>query len=227
MLRYRLGLDLGTNSIGWCIIALNEDCKPDSILRAGVRIFPDGRDPQSKTSLAVHRREKRGARRRRDRYLLRRDEIMRRLIELGLMPEDSIERKSLEKLNPYELRFKALYEPLSDFELGRVLFHLNQRRGFKSNRKSSKKEESKNLGPLITELRKNIEAECQTLGEYLWKQLEEGKNTRAREGHPLYPDRRMYEDEFCAIQEAQAQHHSKLSPEDWEGLCNLIYRQRP
>ncbi len=42
----RLGLDIGTNSIGWC---LTED---DSILAIGSRIFSDGRDPQSGTSLA-------------------------------------------------------------------------------------------------------------------------------------------------------------------------------
>ena len=58
----RLGLDIGTNSIGWCLI---EDDR--RIVDIGVRIFSDGRDPQSGTSLAVDRREARAARRRRSR----------------------------------------------------------------------------------------------------------------------------------------------------------------
>ncbi len=39
----------------------------------------------------------------------------------------------------YLLRKRALDHRLEPFELGRVLFHLIQRRGFKSNRKETKK----------------------------------------------------------------------------------------
>jgi len=39
------------------------------------------------------------------------------------------------KLNPYELRAKGLVEKLTPMELGRILYHLSQRRGFQSNRK--------------------------------------------------------------------------------------------
>ena len=34
-------------------------------------------------------------------------------------------------LNPYELRLKALSEPLTKVELGRVFYHLSQHRGYK------------------------------------------------------------------------------------------------
>jgi CRISPR-associated endonuclease Csn1 len=50
-----LGLDVGANSIGWCLI---EDGK--RIIDLGVRIFADGRDAKSGTSLAVDRRIARG-----------------------------------------------------------------------------------------------------------------------------------------------------------------------
>lgn len=70
-LRYRLSLDLGTNSIGFCLIDLNGDGRPCGIRRMGVRIFPDGRDPKSQESLAADRRLARSMRRRRDRYLRR------------------------------------------------------------------------------------------------------------------------------------------------------------
>ncbi len=51
----RLGLDIGTNSIGWWLYA-TETGRPNSIIDAGVRIFSDGRDPKSGSSLAVDRR---------------------------------------------------------------------------------------------------------------------------------------------------------------------------
>src|SRR3546814_3693545 len=49
-----LGLDIGTNSIGWCLY------DSDSIRDIGVRIFSDGRDPKSGASLAVDRRNEIG-----------------------------------------------------------------------------------------------------------------------------------------------------------------------
>ena len=54
--RYRLGLDIGTNSIGWCVLRLNEQDEPIGIIRAGSRIFSDGRHPKTLASLAADRR---------------------------------------------------------------------------------------------------------------------------------------------------------------------------
>ena len=106
--KYRLGLDLGTNSIGWAMLALNQENQPYKILDAGVRIFSDGRNPKG-TPLAVARRTARTMRRRRDRFLARKSKLMNCLVNLELMPKNEIERKKLESLNPYELRTKALY----------------------------------------------------------------------------------------------------------------------
>ena len=83
----------------------------------------------------------RGQRRRRDRYLQRRAELMLALVEFGLMPKDEKERKEVQRLDPYRLRAQALDRPLEPFELGRALFHLDQRRGFRSNRKAGSGEE--------------------------------------------------------------------------------------
>lgn len=60
---YRLGIDVGSNSLGWFAVWLNKDGEPIGLGPGGVRIYPDGRDPQSKTSNAVDRRVARGARR--------------------------------------------------------------------------------------------------------------------------------------------------------------------
>ena len=137
----RLGLDIGTNSIGWWLYETDgegADATITHVIDGGVRIFSDGRDPKSGTSLAVNRRAARAMRRRRDRYLRRRATLMKVLAREGLMPAEPTEAKALTQLDPYELRAKGLDECLRLTDLGRALFHLNQRRGFKSNRKTDR-----------------------------------------------------------------------------------------
>ncbi len=138
---YRLGLDVGTNSLGWCVLELNDRGEPCRIAAAGSRIFADGRDNKSKATLKATRREARSARRRRDRYLQRRSYLLAELIKHDLFPADRDEQLRLQKLNPLEIREIAIQDkeiPLHHF--GRALFHLNQRRGFKSNRKDKSEE---------------------------------------------------------------------------------------
>lgn len=166
---YRLALDLGTNSLGWCVFSLSDDLRPESISRMGVRIFSDGRDPKSGASLAVERRMARQARRRRDRLLGRKNALMGALVEFGLMPRAQEERKRLERLDPYRIRAEGLEKKLSLYELGRALFHINQRRGFKSNRKTDKSNEDGKIVSGIQRLRERLAAaNARTLGEYLY-----------------------------------------------------------
>lgn len=227
---YRLGLDVGTNSIGWAAVELNDDSEPCGVLRMGVRYFPDGRDPTDNSSNAVKRRVPRGQRRRRDRYLKRRDDLMRALIQFGLMPQDKDERESLEQLDPYAIRARALDDRLEPHELGRSLFHLDQRRGFKSNRKATGDEdesEAKKTRAQISALRASIEKSgARTLGEFLARRHEKGKPIRAREGEDLYPDRAMYEREFDEIRKAQTPYHD-LDDTQWDCLRQIILFQRP
>src|SRR5690606_38511329 len=121
-----------------------------SIIDIGVRIFSDGRDPKSGTSLAVDRRQARAMRRRRDRYLGRRSAFLNALIEHGLMPANADEAKLIAQRDPYDLRKRALDERLEPHEIGRALFHLNQRRGFKSNRKAERKTEPGEEGKIAS-----------------------------------------------------------------------------
>ncbi len=227
--KYRLGLDMGTNSIGWAAVRLDDDGDPCGLLDMGVRIFSDGRNPKDGSSNAVKRRLPRGQRRRRDRYLKRRDSLMGALLECGLMPDDKRERKKLEACDPYALRERALDEPLSPYELGRALFHLSHRRGFKSNRKAGNEDESeaKKTRAEIDALRAQIDGSgARTLGEFMAKRHSKGEPVRARRGQNLYPDRAMYEREFDAIREQQKPHQG-LSAEQWEWLRSIILFQRP
>ena len=235
--RYRLGLDLGTNSIGWAAVQLNENDEPCGILDMGVRIFPDGRDERSKASNAADRRTARGARRRRDRYLKRRGDLMEALINCGLMPHDEASRKTIERLDPYKLRSDALNsnKPLPDYHVGRALFHLNQRRGFQSNRKSDSSDNNAGVVKTATEAL-NEELKSQTLGEFLYGRHRVGDPVRFRNlstvtgksKYEFYPTRKMVLDEFQAIWEAQAPHHAGImTTEAKESIRKTIFSQRP
>ena len=240
---YRLGLDIGTNSIGWCALKLDKAGDPVGILDIGVRIFSDSRDPQSGTSLATERRGPRQQRRRRDRYLDRREGFMAALVRHGLMPADPAERKKLEALDPYELRGRGLDEALTPFQLGRALFHLNQRRGFKSNRKAERKagEDSKGLKAGIGKLHEAMrEAGARTLGEYLWRNFRKDRPVRQREAvrarprrvgakneYDMYAARDMYEAEFDALWAAQAPHRTDvLTDRARDDLRRILFFQR-
>ena len=234
---YRLGLDLGTNSIGWAAIRLDDHDDPCGILGMGVRVFPDGRDAKSKESNAASRRVARGARRRRDRYQKRRADLLRRLTECGLMPADERQRKALAaRHDPYELRARALDDLLSPHELGRALFHINQRRGFKSNRKADQDSGESGVIKEASEALEDqmAESDARTLGEFLDYQRREGQPTRFRNlgtgataKYEFYPTRQMLLDEFDQIRAAQAPCHD-LGPDQWDVLRDqIIFYQRP
>ncbi len=235
---YRLGLDLGTNSIGWCLLNLNQQHEPDRLIRLGARIFPDGRKPKDGTSLAVDRRLARQMRKRRDRFLRRRGRLLDALIRHGLMPGDDTERKKLVRLDPYSLRRRGLGEPLTLAEFGRALFHLNQRRGFRSNRKIDKgtDEESGKIRSAVTATRGLLDREkARTVGEWLARRHEKREPVRSRlrglgakATYDLYVDRDMIAQEFDTLWDKQKSHHPQsLTDTVREELRDILLFQRP
>ena len=234
--RNRLGLDIGTNSIGWCVLQLNDDDQPIGIIRAGARIFSDGRSPKTLASLAADRRAARQMRRRHDRVLKRMARFMDGLVRFGLLPDDDGERLALSARDPYELRCKGLDEPLDAFELGRALYHLAKRRGFKSSRKSKGEDENEagKIATAITRTREQIKgAGCRTMGEYLAKRHAQRETVRARttadgKEYLLYTQRAMVAEEFDALWAAQATHHSNICTEEARAfLRDTLLFQRP
>lgn len=237
-MRYRLGLDLGSSSIGWCLIRLDAQDKPHAIIRMGVRIFPDGRNPKDGSSLAVTRRQARQMRRRRDRLLKRKQRMLSALVRLGFFPQDHMKRKELVELDPYTLRKKGLYETLTGAEFARALFHINQRRGFLSNRKTDKKDtESGALKKAIKDLREKLQKEnCQTLGEWLANRHEARLSVRARlrgrtqkdKAYDFYADRAMIEHEFDVLWAKQHTFNPTLFNEGArKELKDILLHQRP
>lgn len=128
------GLDIGTTSIGFAVIDHDAESAKGEILRLGVRIFPEPRDPQG-TPLNQERRQARLRRRQLRRRRERRRHLSVTLFQAGLLPSRrSPEWDALMKTDPYALRRQAFEgKSLGPHEIGRAIYHLAQRRHFRRN----------------------------------------------------------------------------------------------
>ncbi|WP_263415289.1 type II CRISPR RNA-guided endonuclease Cas9 [Terriglobus albidus] len=156
----------------------------------------------------------------------------------NLLDKEIEERWSTESDDPeflelplYHLRQVALDQKLRPFEVGRVIYHLGQRRGFRSSRREvaqnaeQEKLQSKARAD-IARLEAAIEKSgARTLGEYFARlnPHEPGQNVRRR-----WTSRRMYEDEFALIWRTQAGYHPDLLAEELhDEVRALLFFQRP
>ncbi|WP_374400539.1 type II CRISPR RNA-guided endonuclease Cas9 [Flavobacterium sp.] len=254
-----LGLDLGTNSIGWALI----DDVQNKILGIGSRIFPMGvenlGDGEGEISKNASRTGARGIRRQFFRRKLRKKILLKALAENQMCPmvtndfEDWKKTKEFpsEKLanwfalNPYELRQKALNEKLSLEEIGRIFYHLIQRRGFLSNSRKGGSDDgaifkgNPKEGKIgITETQESIQGK--TLGSYLFE-IYPKENQPFQDGleriRNRYTTRKMYVDEFELIWNKQAQFHAILNEDlkakfggrklDGYKEDGILFHQRP
>jgi len=212
-----LGLDIGPSSIGWALV----DEKNENIIDLGVRIFPEGVDnfdTKKEKSRNEDRRIARGMRRQIARRARRKRRLRDALIQAGLFPADPDAQDSLYQLNPYELRAKALEEKLTPHQIGRVFLHLNQRRGFLSNRKKDRGDkEVKGMLEEIGQLSSDIaETGSRTLGEYLFRKYQSFDHAQCAENDHVrnrHTRRDMLEIEFETIWDAQAKYHPELLTE--------------
>lgn len=243
-----LGLDLGTNSIGWAIVDRDEEGKC-TLLDKGVHIFQDGvaHDKSGEKPAVKERTAARAARRHYSRRRLRKIELLKVLINKKLCPflsEDDLNSWKSDKKypmnedflawqrtddnkdrNPYHDRYTCLTSTLDltkkedRYTLGRALYHLNQRRGFLSNRKDSGNDsETGKVKSSINSLSLAIKEEgCHYLGEYYYNIYGHKKirtNHTARNEH--------YKAEFDAICQKQ-----NLPSEMVSSLERAIFYQRP
>jgi len=162
-----LGLDLGTNSIGWALIQQDFENRQGEILGMGSRIIPMGQElskfeqGQAQTKNA-NRRIARGIRKLNKRYKQRRNKLIYVLQQLGMLPGqiklkepfgnplklDRISilpidknQKQYSALDLLELRVKALNEPITLQELGKIIYLFNQLRGYASGGNEPEKED--------------------------------------------------------------------------------------
>ena len=245
-----LGLDLGTNSLGWALLKCNPETKEiTGLIDAGSRVFEAGMDGDIATGRAESRCAERRSARSIRRNLERRRRRMKKLKNLlqayDLLPKgDDIENiihnldkqvrmfissipSSLKPDNdilahtyPYFLRAWATEQELPKHLLGRAIYHLAQRRGFWSNRKSMTEE--KELGQVkkgIADLQERMdEAGSKTLGHYF-----AFINPRKKRIRGLWTSRKMYQDEFVIITN---RHKALLDKKQVAALKKAIFFQR-
>lgn len=254
-----LGIDLGSNSLGWAIL---DDITLD-VVDKGVVVFPERVDLDAGNSLdtpAAKRRAARMGRRMKFRRKMRKWHLLQLLIEAEMCPLTNEELSTWQKSGKYPLSNRAFIDwlkatdasnPYCDRDaasrgkvgplvLGRALYHLCQRRGFKSSRKEESasvdeetgeaKKQDKATGAVksdIAALTDEIRAAgCRTLGQYFHKRLEAEKGKLAKTRIRCRYTGRIehYENEFDVIMDVQGY---KEHDDFRKKLHDAIFRQRP
>lgn len=246
-----LGIDTGTNSLGWAIVEKQAD--EYHLLDKGVNIFQEGVKVEKgiESSKAAERTAHKAARVRNYRIKLRKIRLLRILSDAHLCPPLSKAELSAWRLKkeypkndlfmqwqgtddesektPYAYRHKCLHECL-DFNsmtdryiLGRAFYHMIQRRGFLSNRKDQSGDDTGKVKESISNLTQEMHDDgYEYLGDYFYSLYNKGEKIRNH-----YTARNEhYLAEFKAICEKQKL-DKNLGPEIVRQIEKAIFDQRP
>ena len=246
-----LGIDTGTNSLGWAIVEKKAD--EYRLLDKGVNIFQEGVKIEKgiESSKAADRTAHKAARVRNYRIKLRKIRLLRILSDAHLCPPLSKVELSAWRLKkeypknhlfmqwqgtddesektPYAYRHKCLHECL-DFNsmtdryiLGRAFYHIIQRRGFLSNRKDQSGDDTGKVKESISNLTQEMHDDgYEYLGDYFYSLYNKGEKIRNH-----YTARNEhYLAEFKAICEKQKLDEN-LGPEIVRQIEKAIFDQRP
>lgn len=247
-----LGLDLGTNSIGWAVV---DDMGKGQfkLVKKGVHVFQEGVkiEKGNESSKAAERTGYRAARRLKFRRKLRKIRTLRVLSEVGFCPalseeelkawqskkvypansafrewcktSDPKDKKNGKFKNPYYYRWLAatsefnLGNEADRYKLGRALYHMAQRRGFKSNRLDTTQESDGVVSIDINELSEKMNG--RTLGQYFWEDCyQEGK--QIRKVHTSRDEHYLAEFDFICTKQG-------VPDELKKELLKAIFFQRP
>lgn len=177
-----LGLDLGTNSIGWALVNEAEnDNETSEIIKLGVRVNPLTIDEKTNfekgrpLSTNADRTLKRGARRNLQRYKLRRDNLIEVLKANGFIDENTplTEVGKGTTHQTLQLRAKSAREKITLEDLARVLLAINKKRGYKSSRKVNNEEEGQAIDGMA--IAKKLYDENLTPGQYVLSLLNDNR----------------------------------------------------
>ena len=251
MSKHVLGLDLGVGSIGWCLIALDAQGDPAEILGMGSRVVPlnnatDAADFSVGKAFTANqeRTARRTMRRGFARYQLRRYRLRRELAKVGMLPDAALIQLPLLEL--WELRERAATagRRLTLPELGRVLCHINQKRGYRHVKSDAaaivgdegeKKKDSNSA--YLAGIRANdekLQAEHKTVGQYFAEQLRQNQSESPTGGisyriKDQIFSRQRYIDEYDQIMAAQRVHYPDILTDEFIQMLRdeVIFMQRP
>ena len=251
MSKHVLGLDLGVGSIGWCLIALDAQGDPAEILGMGSRVVPlnnatDAADFSIGKAFTANqeRTARRTMRRGFARYQLRRYRLRRELAKVGMLPDAALIQLPLLEL--WELRERAATagRRLTLPELGRVLCHINQKRGYRHVKSDAaaivgdegeKKKDSNSA--YLAGIRANdekLQDEHKTVGQYFAEQLRQNQSESPTGGisyriKDQIFSRQRYIDEYDQIMAAQRVHYPDILTDAFIRMLRdeVIFMQRP
>ena len=232
-----LGLDLGSASIGWAIIEENsceilndsDTSQQDKIVAIGSRIIPLTTDESNQFSKgqAITKNSDRTANRTQrkgfDRYQLRRALLLDELKRRGIYDGAPL---GLGKLELWGLRAKATFEQISLVELGRVLCHINQKRGYRTAKSDFG---DKKLGAHVQQVvdrYREIKEQGVTVGQFMYNSLCADDAFRCKEC--TYP-RIAYVEEYDAIMACQKTFYPDVLTDECIAHIRdyIIFHQRP
>jgi CRISPR-associated endonuclease Csn1 len=229
-----LGLDLGTNSIGWALVGEAENKnEKNQIIRLGVRIInydnfvstktgKESKEPEKDfmggkgISPNAGRTLKRSMRRNLQRYKLRREQLIETLKRHSLIQDNTVlaETGNRSTFKTYEYRSKAASEKIPLDEFCKVLLMINKKRGYKSSRNAKRQDDGQLIDGMA--VAKKLYDEHLTPGQYVLQILKSGKM--------IIPDFYISDlkEEFKRIWEKQASYYPEtLNPSNFERVICL------
>ncbi len=249
MNKHVLGLDLGVGSIGWSLITLDEQDNPAEIVAMGSRVVPlnapnDANDFSIGKAFTANqdRTARRSMRRGFARYQLRRHRLHRELSKVGMLPDAQLIQLPLLEL--WELRERAAQPGvrLTLPELGRVLCHINQKRGYRHVKGDSlstvaeegekKKDSNSDYVTAINQRYAHLQAAHLTVGQYFTEQLRSSQTESGaivyRVKDQVYP-RQAYIDEYNQIMQVQSAYYPEVLTSHFIQMLRneVIFMQRP
>lgn len=231
-----LGLDLGVGSVGWAVIQ-TEESRAGQILGMGSRIVPldEGDDFRKGKEITTNasRTAKRTARKGYDRYQIRRTMLTQVLSENGMLPS----AMNLPVIELWQLRADAATpgHKLTLPQIGRVLYHLNQKRGYKHAKEDSSDSKQTKYVEDVNQRYAELQSCNKTIGQYMLDQLkasqvegEHGVFYTFRIKDRVYP-RAAYVDEYDKIMDTQQPFYPDILTDELiaEIRNHIIFYQRP
>lgn len=232
-----LGLDLGSTSIGWAVIEEHSEeivadqtsSSKDTIIGLGSRIIPLNPDESTQFSKGqaltknADRTAKRTQRKGYDRYQLRRSLLLDKLSSLGMYSGTTLK---CSKLELWGLRAKAVNEQISLLELGRVLCHINQKRGYRTAKSDFGDKKTGAYVSQVVERYRKLNESGMTIGQLMYDNLKKDEAFRCKER--VYP-RVAYVEEYDKIMACQQTFYPEVLSSDVVAHIRdyIIFHQRP
>ena len=229
-LKYVIGIDPGTASVGVLALALDEQNNPtERILAKRLIIFDESVLPAIRGGVgALKNTERRDARSRRkqiERKARRPRHLVHRFKCLPGFDPTKVPADDGQTL--YSLRAHAVRNKVSREDLLQVLLCIIKKRGYSGGFKATSSSAKHVVKPGIDKLRDEMAAhQYDTPGEYLVWHLQQRKHLRLKDDG-LFVDRGMIKEEVQKILDTQAQYHPELTETFRDAVCDVLFGQRP